>query len=102
MEHRKVLQVRVCIACENAGQNATIKPPGVRGRASGRIADERRQILVGRIIFIVSTSAAEKLVEFLEMPLCAATQAVKAPDDQGLAVNAFDLADININNIIVR
>ena len=94
--------MRVGIAGQEANQNASVKPPCINRCATRRRVDEFRHVFVGRFVFVIAGTPTEKLIELLKMDLGVALRpAVETADEQGASFDAFDAADLRIDDVVI-
>lgn len=102
VEHRKILQVRIGVAGEKASKDPPVETPGVDRRAARRSPDERRQVVVSSIVFVITRPAAEQLIELLKMPLGPARKAVEALNNQRPPLDPIDGRNPQRDELVVR
>ncbi len=102
VEHRKVLEMRVGVARQQANQNALIEPPGVHRRTAGRAQNECSHVVIGGVILVISGTLAEELIELLEMPFRSSAQAIEARNDECPLGDALQPCNDRIDDFVIR
>jgi len=103
MEHREVLEVRVGVTGQDASENPTIESQCLDGCAAGGVPDEGAHVVIGRVVLVAAITAgtaAQELIEFLEVNPSPRGQPVEPFDEQRPAIDSVHLSDLKGNHLI--